>query len=101
MKSPMQRVLLTGFTVILAVFFVTPLLWFVFAPFNPQASLSVTIPQSPSLANFEEVLSNEMAMRGLLQNSVIIGIGTMVGTSLIAALAPMAFHAEPSPAAKS
>ncbi|GIK28329.1 MAG: carbohydrate ABC transporter permease [Chloroflexi bacterium] len=87
MKSPMQRVLLTGFTVILAVFFVTPLLWFVFAPFNPQASLSVTIPQSPSLANFEEVLSNEMAMRGLLQNSVIIGIGTMVGTSLIAALA--------------
>lgn len=87
MRTPLQRVILTVFVVAVAAFFVTPLLWFVFAPFNPQASLAVTIPQSPSLANFEEVLSNPLAMRGLLQNSVIIGLGTMVGTSVVAALA--------------
>ncbi len=68
-------------------FFVLPLLWFIFAPFNDRATLSVTLPPAPSLNNFREVLSNDLAMRGLLQNSTIIGVGTMVGTTLIAALA--------------
>jgi multiple sugar transport system permease protein len=86
MKTALQRILLTVFVVAVAVFFVTPLLWFIFAPFNPQPSLAVSVPQSPSLANFQEVLNNPLAMRGLLQNSVIIGLGTMVGTSMIAAL---------------
>jgi multiple sugar transport system permease protein len=87
MKTPLQRIVLTVFVIAVAAFFVMPLLWFVFAPFNPQVSLAVTIPQNPSLANFAEVLNNSLAMRGLLQNSVIIGVGTMVGTSLTAALA--------------
>lgn len=81
------RLLLIPPVLLAALFFVSPLLWFIFAPFNPEATLSVTIPQTPSLANFEEVLNNEIAMRGLLQNSVIIGLGTMIGTSIVAALA--------------
>lgn len=87
MKNPVTRFLLNAFVVVVAIFFVTPLLWFIFAPFNPQASLSVRIPEAPSLANFDAVLSNQLAMRGLLVNSVIIGLGVMIGTSLIAALA--------------
>jgi multiple sugar transport system permease protein len=87
MTSTVSRVALIIFVVALALFFVTPLLWFIFTPFNPNASLTVQIPRNPSLENFREVLSNEVAMRGLLQNSTIIGVGTMVGTSLIAALA--------------
>jgi multiple sugar transport system permease protein len=87
MTSTVSRVALIIFVVVLALFFVTPLLWFIFTPFNPNASLTVQIPRNPSLENFREVLSNEVAMRGLLQNSTIIGVGTMVGTSLIAALA--------------
>lgn len=82
----LQRLVLTAFVIAVTTFFVTPLLWFIFAPFNPQASLSVQVPQMPSLDNFREVFSNELAMRGLFQNSVIIGVGTMIGTSLIAAL---------------
>jgi multiple sugar transport system permease protein len=87
MRKTTRNLGLTIFAVVVALFFVTPLLWFIFAPFNPEASLAVEVPESPSFANFREVLSNELAMRGLLQNSVIIGVGTMVGTSLIAALA--------------
>lgn len=87
MMNDFQRAVLTTFVVILALFFVAPLLWFIFAPFNPQASLSVAIPENPSLANFAEVFNNRLAMTGLLKNSLIIGLGTMIGASLIAALA--------------
>lgn len=68
-------------------FFALPMVWFVFAPFNEQATLAATIPERFSLLNFQEVLSNDLAMRGLLVNSPIIGIGTMVLTTLSAALA--------------
>ncbi|MBL8147579.1 MAG: carbohydrate ABC transporter permease, partial [Anaerolineae bacterium] len=86
MKTPVSRILLNLFVVAVAVFFLTPLLWFIFAPFNPQASLSVAIPETFSLANFQEVLNNNIAMRGLL-NTVIIGLGTMIGVSIVAAMA--------------
>ena len=85
-----QRVVLTLFVIIVAIFFVTPLLWFMFAPFNPEATLSVTIPENPSLENFDEVLSNKLAVTGLFKNSVIIGLGTMIGTALIAAVSAYA-----------
>lgn len=72
---------------IAGLFFVLPLLWFIFAPFNERATLSVVIPEQFSLENFREVLSNDLAMRGLLQNSPIIGVGVMLATTLSAALA--------------
>jgi multiple sugar transport system permease protein len=87
MSSTIQRIFLTLFVVVIAIFFLTPLLWFVFAPFNAQATLSVEIPETFSLDNFVAVLNDQVAMRGLLQNSVIIGLGTMIGTALVAALA--------------
>lgn len=86
LKQPMKLVLIP-IVILIGLFFSAPLLWFIFAPFNATATLSVSIPEVFSLANFEEVLSNEIAMRGLLQNSVIIGLGTMIGTSMVAALA--------------
>jgi multiple sugar transport system permease protein len=82
-----RRILILPVVIVVSLFFVTPLLWFIFAPFNERATLSVTIPEAPSLENFREVIGNDLAMRGLLQNSVIIGLGTMIGASLIAALA--------------
>lgn len=81
------RLLLIIIVMVLGLFFVLPLLWFVFAPFNDHATLSVTIPANWSLANFQEVLNNDLAMRGLLQNSTIIGLGTMLATTATAALA--------------
>lgn len=86
MSKPL-RLLLIPVVILIAVFFLAPLLWFIFAPFNADVTLALSIPEVFSLTNFEEVLGNELAMRGLLQNSVIIGLGTMIGTSVIAALA--------------
>jgi multiple sugar transport system permease protein len=85
--KPLTRLLLIVVVTILGLFFVLPLLWYVFAPFNENARLSVSIPDAPSLANFAEVFSDDLAMRGLLVNSPIIGVGTMVIATLAAALA--------------
>lgn len=87
MRTVLSRLLLTVFVIAIAVFFAAPLLWFIFAPFDSQPELLATIPEEWSLENFRTVLDNELAMRGLVRNSMIIGLGTMVGTSLIAALA--------------
>ena len=84
---PLTRLLLLLVVTVLGLFFVLPLLWFVFAPFNDHATLAVTLPSALSLANFQEVLDNDLAMRGLLQNSTIIGLGTMLATTAAAALA--------------
>ena len=74
------------FAVIMAVFFITPLLWFVFSPLNPQVSFAVTIPQRLSFENFELVFKHPRAIQSLLQNSTIIGGGVMIGIALVAAL---------------
>lgn len=90
MRKP--RYTLTDFVVgaigiLLSILFILPMLWFVFAPFNDKVSLGVTIPEQFTFANFEAVFNNEIAMRGLFVNSVIIGGGAMIGTAIIAALA--------------
>jgi len=83
---PLMRIVLTLFTILVAMFFVLPLLWFAFAPFNEQATLGIAIPDRLSLANFETVFDNQLAIRALIQNSMIIGVGSMIGTALVAAL---------------
>ncbi|MCZ7539968.1 MAG: carbohydrate ABC transporter permease [Anaerolineae bacterium] len=87
MRSWLARGLLFAFSVVIAAFFVTPLLWLVTAPFNTQANLAVTIPSNPSLANFEAVYNNKFAMRALFQNNLIIGGGVMVLVAGVATLA--------------
>lgn len=77
--------------VVIALFFLLPMLWFVFAPFNQRASLAVRIPESFSLNNFQVVFSNQTAVRSLLQNSLIISGGVMILTALIATLAAYGF----------
>ncbi len=92
MKSGwLLRVLTNALGVLLALFFLLPLLWFVFAPFNERATLSVRIPEAFSLHNFEVVLNNDTAIRSLVQNSLLISGGVMILTALIATLAAYGF----------
>lgn len=86
-KFELSQVIIAIIGIILAILFTLPMLWFVFAPFNPTVSLSVTIPEQFSFENFETVLQNKIAMRALFVNSVIIGGGSMIGTAVIAAMA--------------
>lgn len=71
-------------------FFVLPLLWLVFAPFSTKATLSVQIPEEPSLANFADVFENSFAVRALAQNSVIQAVGAMLLVTFLATLAAYA-----------
>ena len=76
--------------VIFSSFFMLPLLWLVFAPFNTRASLSVRIPEEFSLNNFAEVFENSFAVRALFQNSVIQSVGAMILVTFLATLAAYA-----------
>jgi multiple sugar transport system permease protein len=87
LQKPLWRLAFFLLVMAAALFFALPMLWFVFAPFNPRATLTAEIPAEFSFANFQEVLSNDLAMRGLLINSPIIGIGVMLVTTFCAALA--------------
>lgn len=71
-------------------FFALPLVWLLLAPFNPRATLSVALPETFSLANFQTVFANTFAVRALLQNSVIQAVGAMVLVTLLATLAAYA-----------
>ncbi|MCA9905975.1 MAG: carbohydrate ABC transporter permease, partial [Anaerolineae bacterium] len=86
-KLTLTQVLVAILGIIIALFFTLPMLWFVFAPFNASVSLSVAIPEQFTLENFAIAFNNEIAMRGLFVNSVIIGGGTMIGTAVVAAMA--------------
>lgn len=71
----------------IALFFVAPLLWYVFAPFNPSPTLAVEVPAVFSLENFQLVTSNPAAMRGLFPNSLLISGSVMVVVAVLATLA--------------
>jgi multiple sugar transport system permease protein len=79
-------ILLILFTIAASLFFVTPLLWFVFSPFNEDVGLSVTVPEQFSLVNFEAALGTPRAVRALTLNSPLISGSVMLAVSIIAAL---------------
>lgn len=87
MKHLLTRAVILLISILLAVFFLAPLLWFIFAPFDATPGLSVSVPEVFTFANFERVLQNSVAMRALFQNSIIISGGVMLLVALAATLA--------------
>lgn len=79
------------FVALVIAFFALPLLWLVLMPFNSAATLAVEIPTSPTLDNFRAVFNNTFAVRALVQNNLILAVGTMLGVTFLAALAAYAF----------
>lgn len=59
--------------VTIAILFLLPLLWLVFAAFDVGASQSLAVPKSFSLENFRIILTNTKNQRGFL-NSFIISV---------------------------
>ena len=76
-------------TALIAAAFALPLVWFLFAPFNPRAELGLAVPDPFSLSNFREVFGNAFAIRAL-GNSLIQSLG---GVVLVAAGATLASYA--------
>ncbi|MDK1377365.1 MULTISPECIES: carbohydrate ABC transporter permease [unclassified Sinorhizobium] len=83
-------------TALIGVFFALPLVWFIFAPFNPRAELGLSIPEPFSLANFEAVFQNGFAMRGLW-NSLVQSVGGVILVGAGATLASYALSRSPIP----
>lgn len=79
------------FALLAMAFFALPLLWLVLTPFNPAATLAVEVPRNPTLDNFRAVFNNTFAVRALVQNNLILAVGTMLGVTFLASLAAFAF----------
>lgn len=86
-QSALMRIGISALAILLAIFFLAPLLWFVFAPFDTTPSLTVKLPESLTLDNFNLVLDNDTAMRSLFINSPIISGGVMLLVAFASALA--------------
>ncbi len=71
-----NRVLTYLFLVLVAVFFVVPVLWLLTAPFNRAPSFTVSLSQ-PTLQNFPDLFKNPYSASSLL-NSAIYSLGSVV-----------------------
>jgi multiple sugar transport system permease protein len=90
------RIGFSALTALIGVFFALPLVWFIFAPFNPRAELGLAIPDPFSLANFETVFQNRFALRGLW-NSLVQSVGGVILVGVGATLASYALSRSPIP----
>lgn len=86
-ESRFSKFLLIMFALACMAFFATPLLWLLTAPFTPTTTLSVEIPDEPTLDNFRTVFKNEFAIRALFRNNLIIAGGAMLTVATVATLA--------------
>jgi multiple sugar transport system permease protein len=72
--------------IVIGLFFLIPLLWPILASINPQATLAVALPKSPSLVNFATIISNGTVAQPFI-NSLILGVSTMVLAVILSGLA--------------
>lgn len=72
--------------VVIGLFFLAPLTWLVLASVNSSATLAVSLPRHPTMANFSAVLTGGGLLRPLL-NSALLSGGATVFTMVAAALA--------------
>lgn len=71
---------------LIGILFLVPFLWLFLASVNPSASLAVTVPKSPSLANFKSVFTSDTTLTPFA-NGLLISGGTGILTMISAALA--------------
>ncbi len=71
---------------LLGIFFLVPLLWPIFASFNPTATLSLTWPSPWSLSNYITIIANGLVVRPF-SNSLIMALSTMILVIILAGMA--------------
>jgi multiple sugar transport system permease protein len=71
---------------VVALSFLTPMLWVLLSSVNPSAQLAVTLPSNPSLQNFSEVLTLDTTIRPMWNGLMLCGFASLV-TVTAAALA--------------
>lgn len=89
-KKVIFRLCYNFLIVFLSAFFVLPILWLVFTPFNEDPTLSLKFPLNPTLANFTNVFANNYAITAF-RNSLIQSFGATFLVIMLASLAAYAF----------
>ncbi len=84
-RTVLRRLAITAFLSIATAFWALPLLWLVTAPFDRRPGLTVSWPDW-TLENFQRLAENPYAFSSL-KNSVILAGGSMIGVTILAALA--------------
>jgi multiple sugar transport system permease protein len=70
----------------IGILFLLPLLWILFASFDPHATVSLKIPKTISIENFVSVLIDKVNQRSLLIG-IFLSLGQAIITVVVAALA--------------
>jgi multiple sugar transport system permease protein len=97
---PWSRVLLYGLLVLIALFFVVPLIWMVSTSLKAESAVITDtdiaggfIPSEPTLSNFEFILTasgNTPVFRWMINSFVVAGVGTVL-TLILTSLSAYAF----------
>ena len=88
MRKVIGRTLFIIVLVIIGVFFALPMAWLVVAPFDANPTMAVKWPEW-TLSNFQRLADNPYALASI-GNSLIIAVGTMLVTVVLATLASYA-----------
>ena len=88
LRKVLGRTLFILLLVVIAVFFALPMAWLVVAPFDANPTMAVKWPEW-TLSNFQRLAENPYAL-GSIVNSLIIALGTMLITVLLATVASYA-----------
>lgn len=88
LRKVLGRTLFILLLVVIAVFFALPMAWLVVAPFDANPTMAVKLPEW-TLSNFQRLAENPYAL-GSIVNSLIIALGTMLITVLLATVASYA-----------
>ncbi|SIQ22770.1 carbohydrate ABC transporter permease [Halanaerobium kushneri] len=89
-KKVILRLLYNLLVVVLSAFFVLPILWLIFTPFNENPTLALQFPLNPTLENFSKVIENDYAIAAF-KNSLIQSFGATFLVLFLASLAAYAF----------
>lgn len=81
-----QTLIASIILVVIGLLFVLPLVWVLLSSFNPNATVSMRLPETWTLDNYSKVMTWDLTWQPLL-NSVVISLGTAVLTVVVALLA--------------
>ncbi|WP_067933960.1 carbohydrate ABC transporter permease [Alicyclobacillus kakegawensis] len=85
-RFTLDKVLAYGVLALIGIVFLVPLLWMIFASFEPNATLSITFPRSWSLANFAQILQQPANQQAFL-NGLLLSLGQSIVVVVVAGLA--------------
>lgn len=88
LRKVLGRTLFIVLLVVIGIFFALPMAWLVVAPFDANPTMAVKWPEW-TLGNFQRLAENPYAL-GSIGNSLILAIGTMLITVLLATVASYA-----------